>query len=431
MRIKKLILENFRGFHQKEETNAADDKIPYENKRTKLIEVTFPDSNLCVFIGENGSGKSTILDAIAISLSKFLTHGSKDNDPLIDKEDSEIVDSNNGYSFSSDDVNVNESSSSIDLNLTMNGEDFSIISKGALIKDKTDFVVETNFTFVRQIKFLEHQLSIGQANLPVLAFYNIAKLIVDDSRFKNTALEEKKLRYNQFYAYANCFTKNLFDPVAFSIWFKDREDWENEITRREQGDKREKSLEVIRIGVRTFLKNLHFLDLDDIRIDRDNSTFGKNSFSLVLSKKNDKLKLSQLSAGEKAIILLAADISRRLAIANPGILQDDQNNAESVLYNATGIILIDEIDLHLHPKWQKLVIPALTATFPNIQFIVTTHSASVLKSLTAIKTPALKLTKDAGIEIVLPEFFIKSFDEIYDEMFELPKDQKNTIERLK
>jgi len=62
----------------------------------------------------------------------------------------------------------------------------------------------------------------------------------------------------------------------------------------------------------------------------------------------------------------------RLTIANPE--KDDPLQGQ-------GIVIIDEIDLHLHPQWQRRIIPQLRKTFPNIQFIVTTHSPLVLESL--------------------------------------------------
>ena len=72
------------------------------------------------------------------------------------------------------------------------------------------------------------------------------------------------------------------------------------------------------------------------------------------------------------MLSLVVDIARRLAIANPSL--DNKLEGE-------GIVLIDEIDLHLHPQWQRKLLPALTHTFPNIQFIVTTHSPQVLSHL--------------------------------------------------
>ncbi len=66
---------------------------------------------------------------------------------------------------------------------------------------------------------------------------------------------------------------------------------------------------------------------------------------------------------------LVGDIARRLSIMNPAL--------ENPLHG-NGVVLIDEVDLHLHPKWQRSLIQQLTATFPNCQFILTTHSPLVI-----------------------------------------------------
>jgi predicted ATP-binding protein involved in virulence len=82
-----------------------------------------------------------------------------------------------------------------------------------------------------------------------------------------------------------------------------------------------------------------------------------------------------------------------LAIANPSL--DDPLQGE-------GIVLIDEIELHLHPKWQRKIIPDLTRTFPNCQFIVTTHSPQVLSHVYSENIYILQSTPD-GIIASHPE----------------------------
>ncbi len=90
---------------------------------------------------------------------------------------------------------------------------------------------------------------------------------------------------------------------------------------------------------------------------------------MLINKGKIEYNLNQLSDGEKNLITLVGDIARRLAIANP-------YNREPL--KGEGIILIDEIELHLHPSWQRLMIPQLLKIFPNCQFIITTHSPQVL-----------------------------------------------------
>ncbi len=90
---------------------------------------------------------------------------------------------------------------------------------------------------------------------------------------------------------------------------------------------------------------------------------------MLVDKNGETFNLEQLSDGEKNLISLVGDIARRLSIANP--------NSKDPL-KGDGIILIDEVDLHLHPTWQRLIIPKLTELFPNCQFFITTHSPQIL-----------------------------------------------------
>jgi len=93
---------------------------------------------------------------------------------------------------------------------------------------------------------------------------------------------------------------------------------------------------------------------------------------LRVTKAGEPLYLDQLSDGERSLLAIVADLVRRLSLANPELADPLQG---------AGVVLIDEIELHLHPTWQRSVIEKLRTTFPNIQFIATTHSPFVIQSL--------------------------------------------------
>ena len=97
---------------------------------------------------------------------------------------------------------------------------------------------------------------------------------------------------------------------------------------------------------------------------------GDDEPRLVLDRNGVSLEVTQLSDGERGALGLVLDLARRLSIANPSV--DDP------LASAESVILIDEIDLHLHPKWQRRIVRNLTATFPKCQVIATTHSPQVI-----------------------------------------------------
>jgi predicted ATP-binding protein involved in virulence len=95
-----------------------------------------------------------------------------------------------------------------------------------------------------------------------------------------------------------------------------------------------------------------------------------NRPQLSIDRGTTTIPVRQLSDGERGTLALVLDLTRRLAQANPG-LADPAAEAEAV-------VLIDEIDLHLHPKWQRQIVHNLRAAFPRCQFIATTHSPQVI-----------------------------------------------------
>jgi predicted ATP-binding protein involved in virulence len=103
--------------------------------------------------------------------------------------------------------------------------------------------------------------------------------------------------------------------------------------------------------------------MDNLRVRR------KPRLHMAIDKNGETLNVAQLSQGEKSLMALVGDIARRLAMLNPSL--------ENPLAG-DGIILIDEVDLHLHPSWQRSLCDRLIATFPNCQFVLTTHSPLVI-----------------------------------------------------
>jgi len=93
---------------------------------------------------------------------------------------------------------------------------------------------------------------------------------------------------------------------------------------------------------------------------------------LHINKNGKRIKVNQLSGGEKNLLAMIGDLARRLSMANP-ILKNP--------LEGEGIVLIDEIDLHLHPKWQRMIVPQLLSVFSNCQFIISTHSPNVINQV--------------------------------------------------
>ena len=87
-----------------------------------------------------------------------------------------------------------------------------------------------------------------------------------------------------------------------------------------------------------------------------------------------RMPINQLSDGYKSTVSLVADIAYHMAVLNPQLLRN-------VCKETEGIVLIDEVDLHLHPTWQQRILGYLREIFPKVQFIVTTHAPAVISTV--------------------------------------------------
>lgn len=136
---------------------------------------------------------------------------------------------------------------------------------------------------------------------------------------------------------------------------------------------------------------------------------------MVVKKGNKVIEFSQLSQGEKCYLSLVCDIARRLAIANPGL----SNPLEG-----EGIVLVDEIDLHLHPKWQSEIVPKLMEVFPNCQFFLSTHSAIVLSDIK--KSQIIPIKEGDKVDISFDPYG-KLSSQIMTNYFDTPRQRSRAV----
>src|SRR5690606_14860939 len=129
--------------------------------------------------------------------------------------------------------------------------------------------------------------------------------------------------------------------------------------------------------------------------------------------KNGKpLFLEQLSDGERGLLALIFDLTRRLAIANPA--------SKNAIGEGVALVLIDEIELHLHPKWQRDVLQRLRNVFKACQFVVTTHSPLVLGEVEARCVRFLEF-ENGKVDVTVPaEAYGMDANRILQELMDAP-----------
>ncbi len=203
---------------------------------------------------------------------------------------------------------------------------------------------------------------------------------------------------------------------GFLDWFRDMESRENEIrlSQPDSADYREPALQAVRRAVGRFLAALPGADFQRLRITRVGEHVPVSGL-LVIEKAGLTLPLDHLSEGESTILLTIGEIAHRLAAANPEAADPLQ---------APGVVLIDGIELHLHPAWQRAALPALIDAFPNVQFVVTTHSPQVIGQVAGESIICLR---DFAV-VETPETFGKDSNSILEIIMGAPA-RDATIER--
>ncbi len=143
--------------------------------------------------------------------------------------------------------------------------------------------------------------------------------------------------------------------------------------------------------------------------DWDNVTYDLLEDEIIATAKDGNiLPFRMLSDGVRNMLGMVADIAYRAGVLNPHLEGDSARQTP-------GIVLIDEIDLHLHPKWQRKVVEDLRRTFPEIQFFATTHSEHIVQSLRPGEL--INLDEREG------EYYNKSVEDITEDIMgvELPQ----------
>ena len=330
MKIRQLELQNFRCFEQK----------------------TFEFSDqFNVFIGDNATGKTAILDALAIGAGSFFLGIDKINSPNIQKDEIRRILRQEGEALTLEPI--------LPVVVSCHGsfEDVEEISWKREIR--TDGVTTTRGDAKEILQYareLQQKVRVQNEDrekiiLPVISYYSTGRLWVQHREIQNT-----KRPGPRFLGYKNCLTKSN-EMKKIMLWFKK---WE--LASLQQG----RPLGTLS-GVKEAIKNC-MEDWQDVKYD-------VRQKELVATSKDGRiLPFNMLSDGVKNMIGMVADIAYRCVTLNP------QFDGEAARLTP-GIVLIDEIDLHLHPKWQRRVVEDLKRTFPKIQFFATTHSEHIVQSL--------------------------------------------------
>ena len=327
MKLNSITLQNFKGI---------------DNLKIKL------DGKTTVIFGVNGVGKSTILQAIDLLYADIIAK-------LMGTVRSKTA------KFHEDYISYGKSVASINADFGF-GDGESICYERAIDRakgEKRNTNALKKLTDKFQVLYIQKGYDDGNGNwieepdnknMPIFVNYGVNRIVLD---VPVRAPKEQFLKLDAF----DKAIESTIDFRNLFKWFRNQEDIENQIKVRENPGYEDSSLAAVKKAMLAMLDGF-----EDIRIER-------RPLAMKVKKNGKSLKIDQLSDGEKCTIALFGDLARRMALANP----EKENPLEG-----SGVVLIDELDLHMHTSWQRKVLNVLRDTFPNVQFIITTHSPQIL-----------------------------------------------------
>ena len=325
MIIKKLTLTNVRGHAYSE----------FEFK-----------AGINLLVGINGVGKSTVLDALKICCSVIF--------PKVSHSKSTKL------SFEKSDIRKGTSTLQVSCDFNFLDVDYNLL----IVKDREGSITRQNKAGkLESISILDKEIFVPSVNMifktigniftnpvPIL-FSTRRSLITEKSVSKTATLGGVEAAFVE-----SLSSTRSFNIKTFAAWFN--------VQQKLKKEKPEiaKHVKVLQEALSLFLPTFSNLSVEEI----------DGELTFFVDKNGIPFNIYELSDGEKSLLCIVLDIAKRLSQANP--LADDPLKEQAV-------ILIDELDIHLHPKWQRTVIENLTRTFPNCQFIATTHSPQIIPSV--------------------------------------------------
>lgn len=329
MKINRLRLTHFRCFD--------DFEIGFHNRLTVLV-------------ARNGSGKTTVLDGVQTALNLFLTRVPKVKGSNPKETDFQVFADGSQPPY----MRIHcESANGITWDRTEKRDQTkktaSQIPEGAGVKQLNDYV-DT---------FIDARNDGLSYQLPVFIYYGTGRGVFD--------VPQRKRGFGAEFGRLDSFDGSLESRTNFRRfvqYFYVLEDREAKLQKDARSFEVElPELKAIRKAIASLLpafSNPRGAEPAGIQVDWKKGGTTR------------QLRIEQLSDGYRTTLAMVMDIAARMAEANPDM--EDPLQTE-------GIVLIDEVDLHLHPGWQQTILLDLMRTFPNVQFIVSTHSAQVVSSV--------------------------------------------------
>lgn len=383
MRVDRLKLKNFRCYSE--------------------LNIDF-DSKLTVIVGENGRGKTAIFDALAIALEPYLHTFHVQGRNIVQKDVRRVP------VYAEDGIHIARMENKYPVAIQLEGCALNkkmsctrILQQDGTHIDEAEDLLSNGERLCAEIK--QHHATL----LPAFAYYGTSRIWVD-SNLMNTydnSLDDRNTGYEECLEPSSSYN-------TFGKWYRSvMQSLEND---KLPDDDNKQTCLLVRDAVQQAIDAcLASTGLHDLYYN-----FKLDAF-VVSHPDTGEMIVDDLSDGFRSVLSMVADLAYRMVRLNPFL-------GRRAILDTPGIVLIDEIDMHLHPSWQQTVLLDLQKAFPKVQFIVTTHSPQVLGSVPPDSIRVLEWEKEfVGVRRVNFSLGATSYQILQDIQNVQPRSEKLPI----
>lgn len=370
----------------------------------------FLHERLTLFVGKNGAGKSAILDAIAVAASTFLCGIEGAASRTIVRDDAKY----NFYELEG----IIDSQHQFPVVITGRGECYTernIEWSRSLNSAEGKTTIKDAQELVKCAEQMQNRIMEGDSDviLPILSFYSTGRLYAQKKEKRNLQTLQK---FNRQVGYLDCMAAESNEKMMLN-WFE-------KMTMKSLQNQQ-------KTGIAEKTVQLRVVERAICRCFESVSGYSNAALSFDLdthrmiveysSERGEKCRfaLNEMSDGYKNTLSMIGDIAYRMAVLNPQL-------GEEILERTPGIVLIDEIDLHLHPEWQQTILKDLQSAFPKVQFIVTSHAPAVINS---VSKESIRILDSGKVYQPLQQTYGRDVNSILREVMQV-EDRPEEIRKL-
>ena len=391
MKLKKTSITNYRCF--------------------KEAEIDF-DDHTTLIVGKNGAGKTAILDAVAVAISTFLLGIDGGVSRSISKDDARYefydldgtVDPQHQFPVSIDSIGDCLDKQAVKWVRSLNSE-----NGNTTIKEAREL---TNISKEAQNRIMTGDKSLI---LPLISYYGTGRLYAQKKEKKNI---KSLTEFKRQVGYVDCMAAQSNEKLMLN-WFQIQTLKSLQEQQRTGVIEKPLLLKTVETAICKCFERISGSKNASIIFDLDTHRLVLNYENAYDSSR--KFAMDEMSDGYKNTLSMIGDIAYRMAVLNPML-------REKVLEETPGVVVIDEIDLHLHPQWQQTIISDLNTIFPKIQFIVSSHAPAVINS---VAKEQIRILDNGEIYMPAAQTYGRDANSILREVMKVSERPMDITERLK